>query len=113
MIEAALSSCSMERFAMSYSGSASVVTLVFDAPLSPESWPLALEAVAETVGAIGAACIVRSKETAGSSGSACPCPGDIAAVFGDQIKTLRTQLRPILRKAGVKRQLDLLRVLRQ
>ena len=46
---------------MSYSGSASV----FDAALSPESWPLALEAVAETVGAISAADIVRSKETAG------------------------------------------------
>src|ERR1700722_10953647 len=65
MIEAALSSCSMERFAMSYSGSASVVSRVFDAALSRESWPLALEAVAETVGAIGAAYIVRSKETTG------------------------------------------------
>jgi hypothetical protein len=32
--------------------------------LRPESWPLALEAVADTVGAIGAAYIVRSKETA-------------------------------------------------
>ena len=50
---------------MSYSGSTSVVSRVFDAALSPESWPLALEAVAETVGAIGAAYIVRSKETAG------------------------------------------------
>jgi hypothetical protein len=54
----------MERFAMSYSGSASLVTVVFDAALSPESWPLALEAVAETVGAISAAYIVTSKETA-------------------------------------------------
>ena len=50
---------------MSYSGSASVVSRVFDAALSRESWPLALEAVAETVGAIGAAYIVRSKETTG------------------------------------------------
>jgi hypothetical protein len=54
---------------MSYASAASVVSRVFDAALSTESWPLALEAVAETVGAIGAAYIVRSKETAGSSGS--------------------------------------------
>src|SRR6202453_1440628 len=32
----------MERFAMSYSGSTSVVSRVFEAALSPESWPLAL-----------------------------------------------------------------------
>src|ERR1700733_4999109 len=50
---------------MSYLGSASVVSRVFDAALSPESWPLALEAVAETVGAISAAYILRIKETAG------------------------------------------------
>jgi hypothetical protein len=50
---------------MSYSRSTRVVSGVFDAMLRPESWwPLALEAVAETVGAIGAAYIVRSKETA-------------------------------------------------
>src|ERR1700677_1437977 len=53
MMEAALSSCSMERFAMSHSGSASVVSRVFDAALSPESWQLALEAVAETAGVGG------------------------------------------------------------
>jgi hypothetical protein len=50
---------------MSYASAASVVSRVFDAALSPESWPLALAAVASTVGAIGAAYIVRSKETAG------------------------------------------------
>jgi hypothetical protein len=50
---------------MSYLGSTSVVSRVFDAALSPESWPLALEAVAASVGAIDAAFIVRSKETAG------------------------------------------------
>ena len=49
---------------MSNLGSTSVVSRIFDATLSPESWPLALEAVAESVGAIGAAYIVRSKETA-------------------------------------------------
>jgi hypothetical protein len=49
---------------MSYSRSTSVVSRVFDAVLRRKSWPLALEAVAETVGAIGAAYIVRSKETA-------------------------------------------------
>ena len=36
---------------------------------------------------------------------------DIAVAFGVQITTLRTQLSSILRKAGVKRQIDLLRVL--
>lgn len=200
---------------MLYSGSSSVVSRVFDAALSPESWPLALEAVAETVGAIGAAYLVRSKETAGvewislygpsaalagradedtklaqliaaaaaremrSSGAGRTLAGrgaggmgytltvvplrgdltidgrplaivivtdpdaqsvsasdladcfglspaesrlarslmtgkklaDIAVVFGVQITTLRTQLSSILRKAGVKRQIDLLRVL--
>jgi DNA-binding CsgD family transcriptional regulator/PAS domain-containing protein len=50
---------------MSYSGSTGVVSRIFDAALSPESWPLALQAVAKTVGGIGAAYIVRSKETAG------------------------------------------------
>ena len=50
---------------MSYSGSTGVVSQAFDVVLRPESWPLALEAVAESVGAIGAAYIVRSKETAG------------------------------------------------
>jgi hypothetical protein len=40
---------------MSYSRSTSVVSRVFDAVLRPESRPLALEAVTETVGAIGAA----------------------------------------------------------
>jgi hypothetical protein len=50
---------------MSYLGSTSVVSREFDAALSPESWPLALEAVAESLGAIGGAYIVRSKETAG------------------------------------------------
>jgi hypothetical protein len=47
---------------MSYPGSTSVVSRVFEAALSPDSWPLA---PAETVGAIGAAYIVSSKETAG------------------------------------------------
>src|ERR1700734_1253340 len=37
MIESALTSCSMERFAMSYSGSTSVVSRVFDAALSPDT----------------------------------------------------------------------------
>jgi DNA-binding CsgD family transcriptional regulator len=36
---------------------------------------------------------------------------DIAVVFGVQITTLRTQLSSILRKTGVKRQIDLIRVL--
>ena len=36
---------------------------------------------------------------------------NIAVVFGVQITTLRTQLSSILRMAGVKRQIDLLRVL--
>jgi hypothetical protein len=49
---------------MSCSRSTRVVSRVFDAVLRPESWPLALEAVTETACAIGAAYIVRSKETA-------------------------------------------------
>jgi DNA-binding CsgD family transcriptional regulator len=36
---------------------------------------------------------------------------DIAAVSGVQITTVRTQLRSILRKVGVKRQFDLVRIL--
>jgi DNA-binding CsgD family transcriptional regulator len=122
---------------MSYSRSTSVVSRVFDAVLRPESSPLALEAVAETVGAIGSAYIVRSKETARvtvpdaqsvSASDLADCFGlspaesrlalmtgkkqaDIAVVFGVQITTLRTQLSSILRKASVKRQIDLLRVL--
>ena len=50
---------------MSFSGWTSLVSRVFDAALSPESWPCAMEAVAEAAGAIGAAYIVRNKETAG------------------------------------------------
>lgn len=50
---------------MSYSGSTGLVSRVFDAAVSPESWPLALKAVAEAAGAIGAAYIVRNKESAG------------------------------------------------
>jgi DNA-binding CsgD family transcriptional regulator len=36
---------------------------------------------------------------------------DIAAAFGVQITTVRTQLRSILRKVGVKRQFDLVHIL--
>jgi DNA-binding CsgD family transcriptional regulator len=36
---------------------------------------------------------------------------DIAAISGVQITTVRTQLRSILRKVGVKRQFDLVRML--
>jgi hypothetical protein len=64
MIETAYPPAQWGDFAMSYSGSTSVVPRVFDAALSPASWPLALEAVADTVGAIGAAYIVKSRETA-------------------------------------------------
>jgi DNA-binding CsgD family transcriptional regulator len=37
--------------------------------------------------------------------------GEVAAEFGVQITTLRTQLSSILRKTGVKRQVDLIRLL--
>jgi PAS domain-containing protein len=45
-------------------GFARIVSSVFDAALTPELWPAALGAITEAVDAIGAAYIVRNKETA-------------------------------------------------
>ena len=42
---------------------ARIIPSIFDAALAPELWPAALESIAETLGAVGAAYIIRDKRT--------------------------------------------------
>jgi hypothetical protein len=104
---------------MAYLGSTGVVSGAFESPLSPESWPLALEAVAESAGAIGAAYIVRSKQTAGVEWIRLSAPSAVleanyvshyAAIDGYS-PLIDASARGRWLKLSVKRQIELLRVL--
>src|SRR3984893_15528407 len=82
------------------------ISSVYDAALVPDLWPAALQSVMDEVGAVGAhysrlaVALLAGKRL-----------GEVSRDFGVQITTLRTQLSSILRKTGVTRQVDLIRLL--